>query len=67
MMQALIKLDRDFYRNRPQIVAKALLGRHLVRVIDERFITGEIVETEAYDGVDGWRMQIIKFNDDIYI
>ncbi|MFN8496583.1 MAG: DNA-3-methyladenine glycosylase [Anaerolineae bacterium] len=56
-------LTRDFY-DRPTLdVARALLGQHLIRVLDGERLGGPIVETEAYLGeadkashaARGWR------------
>ncbi len=44
------RLTRDFYTNPTLDVAKGLLGKHLVRHIDGKEISGKIVETEAYIG-----------------
>jgi DNA-3-methyladenine glycosylase len=39
------------YFNRPTItVARSLIGKYLVRVIDDRILAGKIVEVEAYVG-----------------
>lgn len=45
------RLDADFYRRDPMVVAQALLGCRLVRVIDGQSLIGRIVETEAYLGI----------------
>lgn len=44
------KLDRDFYDRDTLTVARELLGKHLVRVIDGVPLTLRITETEAYIG-----------------
>lgn len=41
-------LSRNFYDRGPEIVAKDLLGKYLIRVIRGKFLIGKIVETEAY-------------------
>ncbi|ROL61681.1 DNA-3-methyladenine glycosylase [Bacteroidetes/Chlorobi group bacterium ChocPot_Mid] len=41
-------LDLTFYRRHPEIVAKELLGKILVRRIGKTILAGKIVETEAY-------------------
>jgi DNA-3-methyladenine glycosylase len=39
------------YFNRPTVtVAKSIIGKYLVRVIDGRILTGKIIEVEAYVG-----------------
>ena len=43
-------LDREFFSRSPQRVARALLGKVLVRRANTEFLTGRIVETEAYLG-----------------
>ena len=43
---------RDFYLNRPEVVARGLLGKLLIRKIDGQTLIGRIVETEAYLGQD---------------
>lgn len=43
-------LDRRFYRHHTLLVARALLGKKLVRQIDGIEMSGMIVETEAYCG-----------------
>ncbi len=45
-------LKTDFFANDTQSVAKALLGKLLVRELDEQRLIGKIVETEAYIGRD---------------
>lgn len=45
------RLGRRFYRRGPVTVARDLLGRRLVRLIDGRQTAGIIVETEAYLGI----------------
>ncbi|MCQ3931061.1 MAG: DNA-3-methyladenine glycosylase [Chloroflexi bacterium] len=45
-------LNRDFYSQNARIVARELLGARLVRKIDGQRISGIIVETEAYTGVN---------------
>jgi len=44
------KLSRQFYRQPTLKVAKALLGKYLVRRIGQQKLVGRIVETEAYLG-----------------
>jgi DNA-3-methyladenine glycosylase len=43
-------LERKFYEGDPAAVAKALLGKILVREVDSKILSGKIVETEAYYG-----------------
>lgn len=45
-------LDRAFFSRPPQRVARELLGKVLVRRTNTEFLTGRIVETEAYLGED---------------
>ena len=45
-------LPRSFYDCETTIVAKKLLGKQLVRIIDNKIISGIIVETEAYRSDD---------------
>ena len=47
-----MRLDRDFFARDTLDVARDLLGRRLVRVLDSRRVSGRIVETEAYVGVE---------------
>ncbi len=47
-MLALKSLDREFFARTPQRVARELLGKVLVRHSKAEFLTGRIVETEAY-------------------
>lgn len=45
-------LPKEFYKRSPKIVAKELLGKRLVRKLEEAFMEGIIVETEAYYGLN---------------
>ncbi len=45
-------LEREFYESDPARVARALLGKILVRTLDRDCLSGKIVETEAYYGED---------------
>ena len=45
-------LDRSFYERNAVSVAKALLGKTLIRRIGDEMVSGVIVETEAYRGSD---------------
>lgn len=45
-----LKLPRDFYDRPADIVARELLGKHLVHVINGTAKIGKIIETEAYLG-----------------
>lgn len=49
---SLRSLDREFFSRPPQRVARALLGKVLVRSTKAELLTGRIVETEAYLGED---------------
>jgi DNA-3-methyladenine glycosylase len=42
----------DFYLERPQVVARELLGKLIIRRIGRKKLIGRIVETEAYLGLD---------------
>lgn len=46
----LAQLPRDFYTRPALVVARELLGRHLVREIGDEILVGRIIETEAYAG-----------------
>lgn len=46
-----MKLDKTFYRRDTLLVAKELLGKKLVHKINDRILSGIIVETEAYMGI----------------
>ena len=46
------RLERDFYRRGTLTVARELLGKRLVRVVDGWRLSGLIVEVEAYIGED---------------
>jgi DNA-3-methyladenine glycosylase len=43
-------ITREFYQREPSLVAQELLGKYLVRKIDENLLIGKIIETEAYLG-----------------
>jgi len=43
-------LSRRFYERDPEVVAKDLLGKIIVRKLDNNILSGMIVETEAYYG-----------------
>ena len=45
-------LKEDFYGRDTLTVAKELLGKCLIRVIDGKYVGGKIVETEGYLGVN---------------
>jgi len=45
-------LPREFYQRSPDLVARDLLGKVLARRLDGEWLTGRIVETEAYFGKD---------------
>jgi len=47
-----MKLNEDFYRKPTLIVAKKLIGMHLVRKDFDGITSGKIVETEAYMGLE---------------
>lgn len=46
------KLNRDFYSAPTLIVAREILGKHLVHHAGDGILSGKIVETEAYIGFD---------------
>ncbi|MFX1257760.1 MAG: DNA-3-methyladenine glycosylase [Promethearchaeota archaeon] len=45
-----IRLKREFFARDTKIVAKDLLGKYLVRIIEKGAIIGKIIEVEAYLG-----------------
>ena len=45
-------LPPSFYSRDPAVVARALLGKRLVRVLSSEVLEGMIVETEAYFGTE---------------
>ena len=44
------RLSREFFENDTQCVAKELLGKYLVREVDNGAMIGKIIEVEAYIG-----------------
>lgn len=46
------KLEREFYKRNTLIVAKELLGKHLVHEYEGNKLISKIVEVEAYMGVE---------------
>ncbi len=46
------RLDRTFFARRACVVAQDLLGKRLVRQVNGRFLSGIVVETEAYCDAD---------------
>ncbi|MCM8771976.1 MAG: DNA-3-methyladenine glycosylase [Candidatus Omnitrophica bacterium] len=46
------RLNREFFKREPVVVAKELLGKYIIRKIDSEIIIGKIVETEAYGGTE---------------
>ena len=48
----LMTLPRDFYAREPDVVARALVGKLLVRVLGNVTLIGRIVETEGYRGAE---------------
>lgn len=48
----LVYLKADFFNRDPRRVARALLGKLLVRKLPDEILAGRIVETEAYLGED---------------
>ena len=51
-MSSLAPLPRAFFADPPMIVARNLLGQRIVRRIDGELLVGQIVEAEAYGGVE---------------
>jgi len=49
---ALPVLPREFYLDPPDVVARKLLGKVLIRKYEGERLTGRIVEVEAYFGLD---------------
>ena len=44
------KINKEFFNQSPEIVARALLGKFLIRKVNEKELVARIVETEAYFG-----------------
>ncbi len=63
-------LEREFYEGDPAAVAKALLGKILVRKTNFKTLSGKIVETEAYyaeqDPASRAFRGRMKFNEPMY-
>ena len=51
-MDTRLRLSREFYARSPEVVARELLGKQLVRVWEGQTLAGRIVEAEAYSGTD---------------
>lgn len=49
------KLNAGFFARSPDIVAKELLGKYIVRILNERALKGIISEVAAYQGIAGKR------------
>ncbi len=47
-----LPLSPDFYAREPDVVARALIGKRLVRVLGDVTLIGRIVETEGYRGAE---------------
>ncbi|MBW8746859.1 MAG: DNA-3-methyladenine glycosylase, partial [Acidobacteria bacterium] len=47
-----IQLESRFYERTPDVVAKALLGKVLVRRLGDEELSGRITEVEAYFGLE---------------
>jgi DNA-3-methyladenine glycosylase len=47
-----LRLRRAFFRRHPSVVAAKLIGQGFVRLIDDEWVGGRIVETEAYLAAD---------------
>lgn len=47
-----LRLTRAFFDRDTKIVAKELLGKYLVRIINKEIIIGKVIEVEAYLGVN---------------
>ncbi len=45
-----LPLPRSFYSREPAHVARALIGKQLIRILDDTTVVCRIVETEAYRG-----------------
>ncbi|MBA4407562.1 DNA-3-methyladenine glycosylase [bacterium] len=50
MIDSSQKLPQKFYTRNLHIVARELLGKIFVRIIGHNYLSGKIVEVEAYDG-----------------
>lgn len=48
----LIRLPYAFYAREPWVVARALVGKRVLRRLDGQWVGGVIVEAEAYTGAD---------------
>jgi DNA-3-methyladenine glycosylase len=48
----MLTLSRSFYACEPDVVARELIGKCLVRIVDSVALVGRIVEAEGYRGTD---------------
>lgn len=55
-------LPKSFYLHDPAVVSKKLLGKILVRRLNNKIISGKIVETEAYYGLSDPASRVTKRN-----
>ncbi len=55
------RLNRKFFLSHPKNVAPKLLGKYLVRVLQEGKIVTKIVETEAYGGFEDKACHVGRF------
>ncbi|MEM3116621.1 MAG: DNA-3-methyladenine glycosylase [Candidatus Pacearchaeota archaeon] len=58
-----MRLDKEFFMDRADIVAKKLLGKIIVRKIGNKFFKAKIVETEAYFGKEDPASRAVQNGD----
>lgn len=58
-----MKLEKEFFKRKADIVAKELLGKNIIRVIGGKKFCGRIVETEAYFGAEDPASRACKDGD----